>query len=72
MKQKFEEDAPLLPANRAFVIQFSTETDVPQGRLTGRVEHVVSGKSSHFQSLDELLVFIGHVLTARSEENSSD
>jgi hypothetical protein len=45
---------------------------VPQGRLTGRVEHVVSGKSSHFQSLDELLVFIGHVLTARSEENSSD
>jgi hypothetical protein len=68
MKQKFEEDgpedAPLLPANRAFVIQFSTETEVPQGRLTGRVEHVVSGHSGHFQSLEELLDLIGHVLTA--------
>lgn len=64
MPHKSEEDAPSLPAGRAFVVQFSTETDLEQGRLTGRVEHVVSGQASHFQSLDELLAFIGHLLTA--------
>ena len=69
MKQKLEEKAPFLPANRAFVIQFSTETDVPHGRLTGRVEHVVSGQSRHFQSLEELLAFVSHTLPIRSENN---
>lgn len=71
MEQKFEETAPLLPANKAFVIQFRADTDVPQGRLTGRVEHIVSGHIAHFQSLDELWAFIGHILTTRKEEDLS-
>ena len=67
MKQKLEEDAPLLPANRAFVIQLSPDTEVSKGRLTGRIEHIISGQIAHFRSLDELLAFIGHVLTTHSE-----
>ena len=34
-----------------------------QGRFAGRVEHVVSGQATHFQSLEELLAFIGRVLS---------
>jgi len=30
---------------------------VAQGRLAGRVEHVVSGQATHFASPEELLAF---------------
>ncbi len=52
-----------LSPHRAFVVQFRAETDVGQGRCTGRVEHVVSGQATHFASLEELLAFIARVLT---------
>ena len=32
-------------------------------RVAGRVEHVASGQSTHFVSLEELLAFMGQVLT---------
>ena len=38
--------------------------EVAQGRLARRVEHVVSGQATHFASREELLTFIGQVLTA--------
>ena len=43
---------------RSFVIQFCGETNLDEGRLCGRVEHIRSGDASHFQSLDELLAFM--------------
>ena len=46
----------------AFVVHFRTNTDLQQGRIVGRVEHVVSGQSTHFESLEELLAFIERVL----------
>ena len=46
----------------AFVIQFRPETDVGNGRFEGRVEHIVSYKTTQFHSLDELLSFIASVL----------
>lgn len=55
--------SPLSP-HWAFVVQFRTETQVEAGHLRGRVEHVVSGQATHFQSLEELLAFIGRVLAA--------
>ena len=58
--------SPLLPP-WAFVVQFRVETDLAQGRCTGRVEHVVSGQSTHFDSLEELLAFIARVLTQQKE-----
>ena len=45
------------------MVQFRAETAVEQGHFVGRVEHVVSGQATHFQSLEELLAFIGRVLT---------
>ena len=53
----------VLPVERAFVLQLHATAAVAQGQLSGRVEHVLSGKSVHFHSLDELLAFIARVLT---------
>ena len=43
-------------------MQFRNETDVGQRLFSGRIEHVVSGKSRRFLSLEELLGFVGEVL----------
>ena len=49
-------DAPLSP-HWAFVVQFRA---VPGGPAyaAGRVEHLVSGRTSHFQSLEELTTYL--------------
>jgi hypothetical protein len=51
-----------LSVHRAFVVQLGAEADVAQGRVVGRVEHVVSGQATHFHSLEELLAFMAWVL----------
>jgi hypothetical protein len=51
-----------LPTQRAFLVQVHAEADVAQGRLAGRVEHVVSGQAIHFASPEELLAFMARVL----------
>jgi hypothetical protein len=56
-----------LSITRAFVVQFRTDTRVEQGHLTGRVEHVVSGQATDFQSLETLLAFMARVLRAERE-----
>jgi hypothetical protein len=57
-----------LPAARAFVVQLHVEADPVQGRLTGRVEHVVSGQAAHFDTLEGLLAFIERVITGLRAE----
>jgi len=47
----------------AFVIQFSPETDIEEGRFEGRVEHFTSTRATRFSSLDELLTFIAGILS---------
>jgi len=56
-----EEQAPL-SVHWAFVVHFRTSTDIARGLTSGRVEHVVSGQTTHFASLEELLAFIARVL----------
>jgi hypothetical protein len=51
-----------LPVERAFVLQFRAKADIEQGPFTGRVEHVLSGQAARFDSLEELLGFLGRVL----------
>jgi hypothetical protein len=51
-----------LPAERAFVVQLHVEADVGRGRVIGRAVHVVSGRATHFDSLEDLLAFIDRVL----------
>ncbi len=57
------QDLSAFPIRSAFVIQFAAEADVMVGQWNGWVEHVRSGQSTHFHSLDDLLTFITRVLT---------
>jgi hypothetical protein len=62
------QEEPDLVRRRAFIVQFRAETDLAQARCAGRVEHMVSGQATHFQSLEELLVFFTRVLlTVRAQ-----
>lgn len=65
------EPSLLLP-QWAFVVQFRTETDMERSRFVGRVEHVVSGQATRFQSLEELLAFVARVLTAVRAQSPTD
>jgi hypothetical protein len=62
-----ERRSALLP-ERAFVIQFGERTDVVEGRLEGRVEHVLSSRATRFESLDGLIAFIANSLAAARGE----
>jgi hypothetical protein len=62
MKPQAETTHPL-PAQRAFLVQVHAQAKVAQGRLGGRVEHVVSGQATHFASSEELLAFMARVLS---------
>ena len=55
----------------AFVVQFQADTAVELGHLAGRVEHVVSGRATAFQSLETLLAFIAQVLHAERARSSN-
>ncbi|MBI3757991.1 MAG: hypothetical protein HY267_08445 [Deltaproteobacteria bacterium] len=66
MPQQQTGKAPL-SVHWAFVVHFRLSTDVAQERIAGRVEHVVSGQSTHFDSLEELLAFVARVLTQHTE-----
>jgi hypothetical protein len=57
------EHSPLLP-QYAFVVQLRAGADVQRGHLTGRVEHVLSGQATSFESLEELLQFMAQLLAA--------
>jgi hypothetical protein len=61
MKLPTPEEQPL-PVGRAFVVQVHATAVVAQGQLAGRVEHVVSGQATRFQTPDELLAFMARVL----------
>ncbi len=56
-------DSATLTPDRAFVVEFA---GAPHGdRLSGRIEHVVSGRAARFASAGELLEFVQGVLHAR-------
>jgi hypothetical protein len=61
MRPELEKSPPLSP-QRAFVVQFHADTELGAGRVSGRVEHVVSGQATAFSSLEALLAFMGRVL----------
>ncbi len=66
MSQPQAGKAPL-SVHWAFVVHFRLSTNIARGQVAGRVEHVVSGQSTHFASLKELLAFMGRVLTQQKE-----
>jgi hypothetical protein len=57
-----QEPAPLSP-QRAFVVHFHAVVGEGQAPLSGRVEHVTSGKVRHFRSWPELAAFVAQTLS---------
>jgi hypothetical protein len=55
-------DAPLSP-QWAFLVQFRAVPGSP-AYAAGRVEHLVSGRTAHFQSLKELTTYLAGELRA--------
>jgi hypothetical protein len=52
---------PLLRPDHAFVVQLRTGVRIGLDELRGRVEHLTSGRSATFASLEDLLTFMkGH------------
>jgi AraC-like DNA-binding protein len=61
-------DGPPLPMSRSFVVQFAADTLPASNRYHGRVEHIDSGRSRRFASLDELIAFVNEVLDAEDAD----
>jgi len=60
------EPAPTLPAHGAFVVHFGTPRR-RRARFAGRVEHLASGRVTHFVSLRGLLASFAQLLDASRE-----
>jgi hypothetical protein len=58
-----------LPTDRAFVVQFRARPAGAPPCWEGRVEHLVSGQVARFQSMEELLAFMRHVLTEMQDHS---
>ena len=55
-----------LSAQRAFVVHLGERRGSRRRRFSGRVEHLSSGASTHFSSLEGLLAFFDSVLAGES------
>jgi hypothetical protein len=53
---------PAYPTQRAFVVQIHAEADMAQGEVRGRVEHIVTGQATRFETVEALVQFIMKVL----------
>ncbi len=51
-----------LPANRAFVIQLQASSGESKLVHRGRVEHLATGRATHFPDENELWAFVEDVL----------
>jgi len=62
MKDKFEKQT--LSPDRAFVVHFHPAAHPHEPPCAGRVEHVPSGRTSHFESWPELIEFVARIVAA--------
>lgn len=66
------ETSNILPANRAFVIQFRPADEDGRVRCEGRIEHLISGHAEFFMSRDELWAIIDHLLPDTQSDHTSE
>lgn len=57
------------PIQHAFVVQFEAKTGLDAGSISGRIEHIVSGQATQFQSLVILVEFVTQVLREIQESD---
>jgi len=62
---------PPLPTDHVFVVQFQSQGRDHTGRYAGRIEHVVTGRATHFQSWAQLKAFITQVLAIVADKPPS-
>jgi hypothetical protein len=55
-------EIPVLLPRRAFLVECSSSEAVSDEQLSGRVEHIVSGRATSFESASKLIDFILGVL----------
>jgi hypothetical protein len=67
-RQTLAQQAPALPTNRAFVVQFSRQVGESSDHWAGRIEHIVSGRATHFTSWAELQTFMKQILAQVEEK----
>jgi hypothetical protein len=51
-----------LSVHRAFGVEFHADADLQAGHVMGRIEHIVSGQATLFQSQKTLLAFMVQIL----------
>lgn len=59
--------APVSP-HWAFVVQLRTGTSLKAEEMQGRLEHLVSGQTTTFSSLEEARAFMERILTQMEEK----
>jgi hypothetical protein len=59
-----------LGPERTFVIQLRSDSDLPHGDMRGRVEHVMSGESEPFGSLEGLVAFMARYAPTHDPSDS--
>ncbi len=64
--------APLLPSERAFVVQLYADTVGEPAHFRGRVEHITTGEATHFQTVAEFLAFIARLCDAGRGQSSAE
>ncbi len=57
---------PSLPADQAFVVRFRGGADPTSGDVSGKIEHVRSGRGIRFGSYGDMLDFIRRILAERA------
>jgi hypothetical protein len=60
--KKMTKAEPTLPSNRAFVVQCRAATESVPEQCAGRVEHLVSGQATRFESWEQCRHFIEETL----------
>jgi hypothetical protein len=64
------EAVPAFPVWKAFVVQFSRDTQAQAGIFSGRGEHISSGRRARFGSTTELLAALGMLLDQLGEQET--
>jgi hypothetical protein len=70
VRRKSAADGPNLPYAKAFVVQFTAETDAGLEHAAGRIEHLQTGRRERFESADDLLLWIAALLPRPSDDAS--
>jgi hypothetical protein len=70
-KPDSNESQPLLLPHAAFVVRLGRDFVAAEGTVTGRVEHVASGRAARFSSTAELVEFMRTTLARRAEDAAS-